>query len=182
MCGEGLWAREDGRALATFVEELRLQARMVELSLAPQELPRASRDARDRVAVRPTGGGQRGVPIYGLLEARMTRADLVICAGLNEGVWPPATAPDPLLPPAVLRALGVPGAEFRIGLSAHDLAGLLGKSMLSLTATGLYAIHELFRQYAWARLEAALPAALEGSLRRVASFGGDTVFELLPGP
>jgi len=56
----------------------------------------------------------------------MTRAELVICAGLNEGTWPAKPSLDPLLPPAVLRALGVPGADFRIGLSAHDLAGLLG--------------------------------------------------------
>ena len=34
----------------------------------------------------------------------------------------------------------------------------------------------------WARIEQALPGALERSLRKVASFGGDTVFELLPGP
>jgi ATP-dependent helicase/nuclease subunit B len=66
------------------------------------------------------------VAIYGLLEARMTRAELVICAGLNEGTWPATPSLDPLLPPAVLRALGVPGADFRVGLSAHDLAGLLG--------------------------------------------------------
>jgi ATP-dependent helicase/nuclease subunit B len=56
----------------------------------------------------------------------MTRADLVICAGLNEGTWPATPTLDPLLAPPVLRALGVPGADFRIGLSAHDLAGLLG--------------------------------------------------------
>ena len=34
----------------------------------------------------------------------------------------------------------------------------------------------------WARLEAALPGALGHSLREVAGFGGDTVFELLGGP
>jgi hypothetical protein len=32
----------------------------------------------------------------------------------------------------------------------------------------------------WARLEEALPAAREGALREVASFSGDTVFEILP--
>jgi ATP-dependent helicase/nuclease subunit B len=66
------------------------------------------------------------VAIYGLLEARMSRADLVICAGLAEGVWPATPSQDSLLPPAVLRALGVPGADFRIGLAAHDLAAALG--------------------------------------------------------
>ena len=126
LCGEALWAREDGRALASFVEELRLQAREVPVTLAVSDLPSALRDAMDRVAVRPPYGGHPRVAIYGLLEARMTRTDLVICAGFNEGVWPPAPSTDPVLAPAVLRALGVPGADFRIGLSAHDLAGALG--------------------------------------------------------
>jgi len=66
------------------------------------------------------------VAIYGLLESRMARADLVICGGLNEGTWPQAPGPDPLLAPGILRALGVPGTEFRVGLSAHDLAGTMG--------------------------------------------------------
>lgn len=126
LCGEALWAKEDGRALASFVEDLRLQAREVPVVLDVADLPSALRDAMDRVAVRPPYGGHPRVAIYGLLEARMTRADLVICAGLNEGVWPPAPSTDPVLAPAVLRALGVPGADFRFGLSAHDLAGALG--------------------------------------------------------
>lgn len=133
LCGEQLWAREDGRALAAFVEEVRLHARAVPAMLEPGELPAALREAMDRVAVRPPYGGHPRVAIYGLLEARMTRADLVICAGLNEGTWPPTPATDPLLPPAVLRALGVPGADFRIGLAAHDLAGALGAPEVVLT-------------------------------------------------
>src|SRR5690606_38626599 len=91
------------------------------------------RDAMERVAVRPSYGGHPRVAVYGLLEARMTRADLVICAGLNEGTWPAAPSLDPLLAPPVLRALGVPGADFRIGLAAHDLAGMLGAPEVALT-------------------------------------------------
>ena len=120
LCGDSVWAREDGRALSAFVEELRQQARDVPVELEAGDLPLALRDAMDRVAVRPPYGGHPRVAIYGLLEARMTRADLVICAGLNEGTWPPTPSVDPLLAPAVLRALGVPGADFRIGLAAHD--------------------------------------------------------------
>jgi len=126
LCDDALWSREDGRSLSAFIEELRLQARDVPIALEPADLPAALRDAMDQVAVRPPYGGHPRVAIYGLLEARMTRADLVICGGLNEGVWPPSPATDPLLAPAVLRALGVPGADFRIGLAAHDLAGALG--------------------------------------------------------
>ena len=126
LCGTAVWAREDGRALAALVEDLRFHAAETGFAIAVDELPAALRDAMERVAVRPPYGGHPRVAIYGLLEARMTRAELVICAGLNEGAWPATPALDPLLPPAVLRALGVPGSDFRIGLSAHDLAGLLG--------------------------------------------------------
>jgi len=133
LCGEALWAREDGRALSAFVEDLRLHAREIDTPLDGDDLPYVLRDAMDRVAVRPPYGGHPRVAIYGLLEARMTRADLVICAGLNEGTWPPRPSTDPLLAPGVLRALGVPGADFRIGLSAHDLAGALGAPEVVLT-------------------------------------------------
>ena len=92
----------------------------------PREVHAVLRDAMDRTAVRPPWGGHPRVAVYGLIEARMSRADLVICGGLTEGTWPAAPSPDALLPPAVLRALGVPGADFRIGLSAHDLAAALG--------------------------------------------------------
>lgn len=126
LCGEGLWANADGRALAAFVEELREAARGTGFMLEPRELHAVLRDAMERVAVRPPWGGHPRVAIYGLLEARMSRANLVICGGLVEGIWPGNAAPDPLVPPAVLRALGVPGADFRIGLSAHDLAAALG--------------------------------------------------------
>ncbi len=126
LCGLDLWGQEDGRALSAFVEDLRMQARAVGTSIDPQDLHGILTEAMDSQAVRPPYGGHPRVAIYGLLEARMTRADLVICAGLNEGSWPARPTVDPLLAPQVLRALGVPGADFRIGLAAHDLAGALG--------------------------------------------------------
>ncbi|WP_324260785.1 PD-(D/E)XK nuclease family protein [Altererythrobacter sp. H2] len=133
LCGEALWAREDGRALARFVEDLREQAREVGTVVERGDLHAVLRDAMEQVAVRPPYGGHPRVAIYGLLEARMARADLAICAGLNEAVWPARPATDPLVAPSVLRALGVPGADFRIGLSAHDLAAMLGAPEVVLT-------------------------------------------------
>lgn len=126
LCGEGLWAGADGRALAAWLGELRTAAAAAGTTLPVTELAPALRDALDRVQVRPPWGGHPRVAIYGLLEARMARADLVLCGGLVEGVWPARGAADALLPPAVLRGLGVPGPEFRIGLAAHDLAAALG--------------------------------------------------------
>lgn len=126
LCGVALWSREDGRALSALIEDLRIHASHVGTLLEPLALPAVLRDAMDKVAVRPPYGGHPRVAIYGLLESRGSRADVVICGGLNEGTWPQPPGPDPLLPPAILRALGVPGADFRIGLAAHDLAGALG--------------------------------------------------------
>ena len=120
------WEREDGRALGAMIEQLRGEAEALGTPIESSDVAGILRDAMDEVAVRPGYGGHPRVAIYGLLEARMARADLVICAGLNEGSWPQPPAADPLLAPAILRALGVPGTEFRIGLAAHDLAGALG--------------------------------------------------------
>lgn len=126
LCGEGIWAQPDGRGLSQFVQQWSDAAGEVVLETDPADLPVLLRDALDEVAVRPPYGGHPRLAIYGLLEARMSRADLVICAGLTEGTWPGAPAPDPLLAPPVLRMLGIPGADFRIGLAAHDLAAALG--------------------------------------------------------
>lgn len=126
LAGTAIWSAEDGRALSAFVEDVRAQADRTQTGIAPDELHAALRDAMSQIAVRPPYGGHPRVAIYGLLESRMTRADLVICGGLNEGTWPGVPSADPILAPALLRVLGVPANEFRIGLSAHDLAGALG--------------------------------------------------------
>jgi len=156
LCGEKLWAREDGRALADFVEDLRLQARLVGTRMAPADLPAVLRDAMDSISVRPPYGGHPRVAIYGLLESRMTRAELAICAGLNEGVWPGTAGAEPLLAPAVLRALGVPGGDFRIGLAAHDLAGALGAPEVVLSRARRDAGGPAIASRFWLRVEALL--------------------------
>jgi ATP-dependent helicase/nuclease subunit B len=133
FAGTALWEREDGRMLGSMIEELRGQAEALGTVIETADLGGALRDCMDAVAVRPGYGGHPRVAIYGLLEARMARADLVICGGLNEGSWPQPPGADALLAPAILRALGVPGAEFRIGLAAHDLAGCMGAPQVVLS-------------------------------------------------
>ncbi|MEE4154375.1 MAG: double-strand break repair protein AddB [Erythrobacter sp.] len=126
LAGTRIWGEADGRSLAGFLEDLRHHADRLGSVIAVRDAATTLRDAMDEIAVRPPYGGHPRIAIYGLLESRMTRSDLVICAGLNEGTWPQVPAGDAFLAPAILRKLGVPGAEFRIGLSAHDLAGAMG--------------------------------------------------------
>ena len=60
------------------------------------------------------------IMIWGTLEARLQSADLMILAGLNEGIWPPLPAPDPWLNRAMRQEAGLRLPERQIGLSAHD--------------------------------------------------------------
>ncbi|HUO21976.1 MAG TPA: double-strand break repair protein AddB [Caulobacteraceae bacterium] len=73
-------------------------------------------------AVRLTAGVHPRLMILGAIEARLVRADRLILAGLEEGVWPQAAPIDPFLSRPMRAALGLPPPERRVGLSAHDFA------------------------------------------------------------
>ncbi len=60
--------------------------------------------------------------ILGAIEARLVRADRLILAGLEEGVWPAGAPVDPFLSRPMRALAGLPPPERRIGLSAHDFA------------------------------------------------------------
>jgi ATP-dependent helicase/nuclease subunit B len=123
---ERLWAGEDGSALA-----LHLSALTEALPLLPpqtaQTLPGLLDATLEGLAVRSRRGvrGRDGtlhprVFIWGLLEARLQSAEMVVLGGLTEGVWPPATDPGPWLSRAMRAAIGLPSPEETIGLAAHD--------------------------------------------------------------
>lgn len=60
------------------------------------------------------------VSIWGTLEARVQGAELVVLAGLNEGLWPQPPRADPWFNRAMRARTGMLSPEREIGLSAHD--------------------------------------------------------------
>lgn len=82
---------------------------------------------RDRDAPHPN------ILIWGTMEARVQGADLLILAGLNEGVWPQSPTPDPWLNRKLRDQAGLLLPERRIGLSAHDFQLAIGASEVWLT-------------------------------------------------
>lgn len=116
-----LWAGPDGdaaaRLLGALIEEgdaspalsVRAFGELLEAVMAGESV-RASRATHPRLR------------ILGAMEARMARADRLVLAGLEEGVWPQAAAVDPFLSRAMRSGLGLPKPERRIALSAHDFA------------------------------------------------------------
>ncbi|MBF9061383.1 double-strand break repair protein AddB, partial [Rhodobacterales bacterium HKCCSP123] len=75
-----------------------------------------TRDREVRQALFP----HADVLIWGTQEARVQGADLLICAGLNEGAWPAAPEADPWLNRRLRAEAGLRLPDRVIGLSAHD--------------------------------------------------------------
>ena len=127
------WKGSAGRQLSAFVEELCGQPLDALSDRHTPVYPDLIRSLLSDVSVRPAFGRHPRVAIYGLLEARLQSADLLICAGLNETSWPQHPKPDPWLAPNLRRMLKLPGLDRNIGLSAHDLATALGAPEVVLT-------------------------------------------------
>ncbi len=133
LAGTRAWSNADGRMAARLVAELEAAPDAATLTLDDAEWVPLLRDLLDALPVRPAYGGHPRIFIWGLLEARLQHADLMILGGLNEGVWPSLPAPDPWLAPKIRALLGLPGLDFRVGLSAHDFASALGAPRVLIT-------------------------------------------------
>jgi len=121
-----LWSGEEGEALATHLAAL-AAALPVLPPLPPAALPglldasMAGAMVRSRRALRGREGTEHPrVFIWGLLEARLQTADLIVLGGLVETVWPPATDPGPWMSRPMRLEVGLPSPEAVIGQLAHD--------------------------------------------------------------
>lgn len=129
---DALWSGKAGEAALAALTELAAAApaggavtpaafaRLVEALLAQREV-RGAADTHPRIR------------IWGTREARVQGADLVILAGLNEGIWPQLPPPDPWMNRAMRHATGLLVPERRIGLSAHDFQQAIGAPRAILT-------------------------------------------------
>jgi ATP-dependent helicase/nuclease subunit B len=133
LAGDMAWRGPAGRLAAEMLADLQASEAASRLAVHLDEAVPLLRGLLAEQAVRPPFGGHPRIAIWGLLEARLQRADLVILGGLNEGTWPALPAPDPWLPPKVRAELGMPTLESRIGLAAHDFASALGAPEVLIT-------------------------------------------------
>ncbi|WP_129792502.1 double-strand break repair protein AddB [Sphingosinicella sp. CPCC 101087] len=154
LCGDSPWSGPAGRRAAEMLAELEAAAREGPEAVRPAELPLVLERLMGSVAVRPPFGQHPRIFIWGLIEARLQRADLMVLAGLNEGVWPALPAPDPWLAPRLRGELGLPSLERRIGLAAHDFAGALGAPRVLVTRARRDARAPAVASRFWLRLEA----------------------------
>ncbi|MGH7074907.1 MAG: double-strand break repair protein AddB, partial [Stellaceae bacterium] len=129
---ERLWREPAGEAAALFVAEL-VAAAADFPPLAGADYPALFAALIAGPVVRPRWGLHPRLAIWGLLEARLQRANTMILGGLNEGVWPPEIESDAFLSRPMRQAMGLPAPEERIGIAAHDFAQALGAEEVWLT-------------------------------------------------
>ncbi|WP_265570668.1 double-strand break repair protein AddB [Sphingomicrobium nitratireducens] len=133
LAGENAWRGPAGRDLGQLVAEIEQAQDAARITVERRDLAALWRDRMAGLSVRPPYGGHPRISIWGLLEARLQQADLMILGGLNEGNWPPSASPDPWLAPRLRHDLGLPGLDYRTGLSAHDFISALGAPRVLLT-------------------------------------------------
>jgi ATP-dependent helicase/nuclease subunit B len=116
-----LWSGADGEAASGFLAQL--------IDHGAALPPCSARGFAQLVAalmttetLRSGGASHPRLKILGALEARLIRADRLILAGLEEGVWPRPAEVDPFLSRPMRARMGLPPPERRVGLSAHDFA------------------------------------------------------------
>ncbi|MFN4357660.1 double-strand break repair protein AddB [Sphingopyxis alaskensis] len=133
LTGEAAWTGPAGRMLAELFDRWTLARGAGPARVAPADFPAMLGQLLGEASVRPPYGGHPRLFIWGLLEARLQRADLMILGGLDEGRWPAATQPDPWLAPGIRRLIGLPATERQQGMAAHDFAGALGAGEIVVT-------------------------------------------------
>ena len=156
---ERLWASEEGARAAEFVDDLRAESM---LRIAGRDWPALFEVLMEGIAVRPAYGRHPRLNIWGLLEARLQQADLVVMGGLNEGVWPPESSPDPWMSRPMRAAFGLPPPERRIGLTAHDFVQGFSAPDVVLTRSSRVDGSPTVPARWLARLETLLSSAGEG--------------------
>jgi len=127
-----LWSGDDGEQLAMFLSELADAAEALG-EITSAAYPALLDALMAGLVVRPRYGRHPRVHIWGLLEARLQRADLMILAGLNEGTWPPEPDVSPWMSRPMMKRFGLPLPERRIGLTAHDFTQAAGAPEVLLT-------------------------------------------------
>lgn len=114
-----LWQDAAGEAALRVIEDLAAEA-PGELHLGLGDYAALADGVINRAQVRSLIPADERIVILGAQEARVQGADLVVLAGLTEGVWPAQPDPDPWLNRKMRMELGLLLPERRIGLSAHD--------------------------------------------------------------
>jgi ATP-dependent helicase/nuclease subunit B len=127
-----IWADDDGESMLSYLQNLQssdVAARRVTIS----EFRDIVEHFWSETMVRSTTATHPNITILGQIEARLLKPDVVILAGLNEGVWPQDPTPDPWMSVHMRQKFGLPPVERQYALSAHDFLSGLSSNEVYIT-------------------------------------------------
>jgi len=127
-----LWRDNAGEVAARFCHEL-LQAGTDFPAVPGRHYPALFEALAAGTVVRPSFGRHPRLAIWGLVEARLQQADLVVLGGLNEGAWPGPAAYDPWMSRQMRQEFGIAVPERAIGIAAQDFAQAMAAPRVALT-------------------------------------------------
>jgi ATP-dependent helicase/nuclease subunit B len=130
--GERLWRDEAGEAAARFCHEL-IDASAGFPPLPGRHYPALFEALAAGAVVRPVYGRHPRLAIWGLVEARLQQADLVVLGGLNEGIWPAPAAHDAWMSRQMRRQFDLAVPERVVGIAAHDFVRACSAPEAALT-------------------------------------------------
>ena len=119
FAGVEVWAGPDGEAAASLLSQLIEGGASLGAVSSPDFAELIASLLHDQT-VRTGGATHPSLRILGAIEARLVRADRMILAGLEEGVWPQGAPIDPFLSRPMRKTLGLPPPERRVGQTAQD--------------------------------------------------------------
>ena len=130
--GGKLWQGEAGLKAAEAVQGLQQEA-PAGGDFAPMDYRQLFEAVIGNAEVRDEHDVHPSIMIWGTLEARVQGADLLILGGLNDGIWPQISAPDPWMNRQMRKSAGLLLPDRKIGLSAHDYQQAMAARSVVLT-------------------------------------------------
>jgi ATP-dependent helicase/nuclease subunit B len=127
-----LWRAAAGDMAARFCHEL-IDAAGDFPPLPGRHYPALFEALAAGAVVRPAYGRHPRLAIWGLVEARLQQADLVVLGGLNEGTWPGPPIHDPWMSRQMRREFRIAVPERAIGIAAHDFTQAIAAPEVALT-------------------------------------------------
>ena len=119
LAGQQAWAGPDGEQAASILTGL-ISGGAALGPISAGQFVELVQGLLAETVVRTGGATHPSLRILGAIEARLVRADRMILAGLEEGVWPQGAPVDPFLSRPMRAKMQLPPPERRIGQSAQD--------------------------------------------------------------
>jgi ATP-dependent helicase/nuclease subunit B len=126
------WSKAENQEFDATLQQLRQESFRLKSS-SPRELMDIILNVLQEKNIPSRPGAASRLSIYGVLEARLLPADILILGGLNEGIWPAQPDTGPWLNRSMRTTFEMQQPERDIGVSAHDFVQALGYRTVYIT-------------------------------------------------